>query len=103
MASKMTKTKTYSTMICRGPTMSICKQFVRFFRSINDFQLIYLKEFTLSDPLISADKLFHSRIVLGKKDFEKISLRIKGTRRELFLRRLHASVLWGIRLQICLK
>ena len=55
------------------------------------------------DPLISADRLFHSRIVLGKKDFEKISWRIKGTRSELFLRRLYASVLWGIILQICLR
>ena len=59
---------------------------------------LFLKELTLSDPLISADRLFHSRIVLGKKDFEKISLRIKGTRSELFLRRLHASVLCGMRL-----
>ena len=64
---------------------------------------LFFKEFTLSDPLISAGRLFHSRIVLGKKDFENISLRLKGTRSELFLRRLYASVLWGIRLQVCLK
>ena len=31
---------------------------------------LFLKDFTLSDPLISADRLFHSRIVLGKKILE---------------------------------
>ena len=48
---------------------------------------------TLSDNLMSAGRLFYSRIAFGKKDFENISLRIKGTRSEFFLRRLYVSVL----------
>ena len=57
------------------------------------FFSLFLNDLTLSDSLVSVERLFHSRIVFGKKDFEKISLRIKGTRSELFLRRLYASVL----------
>ena len=43
----MTKTKTHSTMIYRGPTMSICKMFVCFVRSINDFQFILKGLYTI--------------------------------------------------------
>ena len=63
---------------------------------------LLLKDLTLSDRLMSAERLFHSRIVLGEKNLEKIFLRMKGTS-ELFLRRLYASVLCGMRLQMCLK
>ena len=54
---------------------------------------LFLKEWTLLNRLVSTERLFHSRIVLGKNDLEKISLCTEGTRSELFLRRLYASVL----------
>ena len=59
--------------------------------------------FILSDSFNSKDKLFHSRIVFGKKDLENISFLMKGIRSELFRRRLTVSVLCGIRLQMFLK
>ena len=60
--------------------MSIYIEFVCFVRSTDVFSLIFLNDLTLSDSFMSAERLFHSRIVFGKKDFEKIALCIKGTR-----------------------
>ena len=79
-------------MICRGSTISIYIEFVCFVRSIDVFQLIF-KRFNTIRFLNFCREIIPFTYCFGKKDFEKISLRIKGTRSELFLRRLYASVL----------
>ena len=79
LASEMTKTQAHSTMVyCGRP----CPYVKSLFASFGPYALfnLFLKDWTLSDRLVSTERLFHSRIVLGKNDSEKISLRIKGTR-----------------------
>ena len=100
--TEMTKTETNSTMICRGPTMSECKEFVCFFRSINDFQLILKRLYTVRS-LDVRGQIIPFTYCFRKKGFRKHFFAYKGHKKRVFLCRLYASVLWGIRLQICLK
>ena len=83
----MTESEAYSTMINGMPTMAMRIELFILLGPYNRFSFS-LKILILSDSFNSKDRLFHSRIVFGKKDLENISFLIKGTRSELFLRRL---------------
>ena len=83
----MTESKAYPTKINGMSTMAMWIELFTFIGSYNRFSF-FLKMYMLSDYFNSKDKLFHSRIVFGKNDFENISFLMKGTRSELFHRRL---------------
>ena len=51
MTSEITKTKLHYTMICRGPTMSICQEFVCFFLSIQYLQYKHIHVFIIQHDL----------------------------------------------------